>query len=39
MQGRYVFKHAVTRFTEVINEALAATGLPPTISTSHSAPG
>jgi len=26
MQGRYVFKHAVQRFTEVINEALAATG-------------
>ena len=26
MSGRYVFKHAVTRFTEVINEALAATG-------------
>ncbi len=24
MDGRYVFKHAVTRFTEVINEALAA---------------
>lgn len=26
MEGRYVFKHAVQRFTEVINEALAATG-------------
>jgi 3-oxoacyl-[acyl-carrier-protein] synthase-3 len=26
MDGRYVFKHAVTRFTEVINEALAANG-------------
>jgi 3-oxoacyl-[acyl-carrier-protein] synthase III len=26
MEGRYVFKHAVTRFPEVINEALAATG-------------
>jgi 3-oxoacyl-[acyl-carrier-protein] synthase-3 len=26
MEGRYVFKHAVTRFTEVINEALAANG-------------
>lgn len=26
MQGRYVFKHAVQRFTEVINEALAAAG-------------
>lgn len=26
MQGRYVFKHAVNRFTEVINEALDATG-------------
>jgi 3-oxoacyl-[acyl-carrier-protein] synthase-3 len=24
MEGRYVFKHAVQRFTEVINEALAA---------------
>jgi 3-oxoacyl-[acyl-carrier-protein] synthase III len=27
MEGRYVFKHAVTRFTEVINEALDANGL------------
>ena len=27
MEGRYVFKHAVTRFTEVINEALEANGL------------
>ena len=26
MEGRYVFKHAVTRFPEVIHEALAATG-------------
>jgi 3-oxoacyl-[acyl-carrier-protein] synthase-3 len=26
MEGRYVFKHAIQRFTEVINEALAATG-------------
>ncbi|MEJ2636066.1 MAG: ketoacyl-ACP synthase III [Calditrichia bacterium] len=26
MQGRYVFKHAVTRFPEVIHEALDATG-------------
>jgi 3-oxoacyl-[acyl-carrier-protein] synthase-3 len=26
MEGRYVFKHAVTRFTEVIDEALAANG-------------
>jgi len=26
MQGRYVFKHAINRFTEVINEALNATG-------------
>jgi 3-oxoacyl-[acyl-carrier-protein] synthase-3 len=26
MTGRYVFKHAVTRFTEVINEALATAG-------------
>jgi 3-oxoacyl-[acyl-carrier-protein] synthase-3 len=26
MEGRYVFKHAVTRFPEVVNEALAATG-------------
>ena len=29
MDGRYVFKHAVTRFTEVINEALAAHGYGP----------
>src|SRR5262249_49326976 len=27
MDGRYVFRHAVTRFPEVINEALAANGL------------
>jgi len=27
MSGRYVFKHAVTRFPEVIQEALAANGL------------
>ena len=27
MEGRYVFKHAVTRFPEVIEEALAANGL------------
>lgn len=27
MQGRYVFKHAVTRFPEVINEALETNGL------------
>ncbi len=27
MQGRYVFKHAVTRFPEVINEALSTNGL------------
>lgn len=27
MEGRYVFKHAVNRFTEVINEALKANGL------------
>jgi 3-oxoacyl-[acyl-carrier-protein] synthase III len=27
MEGRYVFKHAVTRFPEVIREALAANGL------------
>ena len=26
MEGRYVFKHAVQRFTEVIQEALAASG-------------
>lgn len=26
MQGRYVFKHAVTRFPEVIHEALGASG-------------
>jgi 3-oxoacyl-[acyl-carrier-protein] synthase-3 len=26
MEGRYVFKHAVNRFTEVINEALEANG-------------
>jgi 3-oxoacyl-[acyl-carrier-protein] synthase-3 len=29
MEGRYVFKHAVHRFTEVINEALAACGYGP----------
>jgi 3-oxoacyl-[acyl-carrier-protein] synthase-3 len=29
MEGRYVFKHAVTRFTEVIHEALAACGYGP----------
>jgi 3-oxoacyl-[acyl-carrier-protein] synthase-3 len=29
MEGRYVFKHAVTRFTEVIGEALAAHGYTP----------
>jgi 3-oxoacyl-[acyl-carrier-protein] synthase-3 len=29
MEGRYVFKHAVTRFTEVIHEALAACGYAP----------
>lgn len=29
MEGRYVFKHAVERCTEVINEALAATGYGP----------
>jgi 3-oxoacyl-[acyl-carrier-protein] synthase-3 len=29
MSGRYVFKHAVTRFTEVIHEALDATGYAP----------
>ena len=27
MEGRYVFKHAVNRFSEVIGEALAANGL------------
>ena len=27
MEGRYVFRHAVTRFPEVIREALEATGL------------
>jgi 3-oxoacyl-[acyl-carrier-protein] synthase-3 len=27
MDGKYVFKHAVTRFTEVINEALEKNGL------------
>jgi 3-oxoacyl-[acyl-carrier-protein] synthase-3 len=27
MEGRYVFKHAVTRFPEVIHEALGANGL------------
>src|SRR5262245_10874176 len=29
MEGRYIFKHAVTRFTEVIGEALAANGYTP----------
>jgi 3-oxoacyl-[acyl-carrier-protein] synthase-3 len=29
MEGRYVFKHAVNRFNEVIGEALAANGLTP----------
>ena len=29
MEGRYVFKHAVQRFTEVIHEALAACGYGP----------
>ncbi len=29
MQGRYVFKHAVTRFSEVVHEALAANGYTP----------
>ena len=29
MEGRYVFKHAVQRFTEVIHEALAASGYGP----------
>ena len=29
MHGRYVFKHAVTRFTEVVQEALAANGYRP----------
>ena len=29
MEGRYVFKHAVTRFPEVIHEALAANGYTP----------
>src|SRR5438093_5733213 len=29
MEGRYVFKHAVTRFTEVIHEALGAHDLTP----------
>ena len=29
MSGRYVFKHAVTRFPEVIQEALAANGCTP----------
>jgi 3-oxoacyl-[acyl-carrier-protein] synthase-3 len=29
MEGRYVFKHAVTRFPEVIHEALAANGCTP----------
>ncbi len=30
MNGNFVFKHAVTRFKEVIEEALAATGYKPT---------
>ena len=29
MEGRYVFKHAVTRFPEVIQEALEANGYTP----------
>jgi 3-oxoacyl-[acyl-carrier-protein] synthase-3 len=29
MEGRYVFRHAVTRFPEVIHEALQANGLTP----------
>jgi 3-oxoacyl-[acyl-carrier-protein] synthase-3 len=29
MQGKYVFKHAVNRFTEVIHEALSANGYSP----------
>jgi 3-oxoacyl-[acyl-carrier-protein] synthase-3 len=29
MEGRYVFRHAVERFPQVIHEALAATGLTP----------
>jgi 3-oxoacyl-[acyl-carrier-protein] synthase-3 len=29
MQGKYVFKHAINRFTEVINEALSANGYTP----------
>jgi len=29
MEGRYVFKHAVTRFPEVVREALAANGYTP----------
>jgi 3-oxoacyl-[acyl-carrier-protein] synthase-3 len=29
MEGRYVFKHAVTRFPEVIHEALSANGYTP----------
>jgi 3-oxoacyl-[acyl-carrier-protein] synthase-3 len=29
MEGRYVFKHAVTRFPEVVQEALAANGYTP----------
>jgi len=29
MEGRYVFRHAVTRFPEVIHEALDASGLQP----------
>lgn len=29
MSGRYVFRHAVTRFTEVIHEALTANGYAP----------
>jgi 3-oxoacyl-[acyl-carrier-protein] synthase-3 len=30
MNGNFVFKHAVTRFQEVIHEALQSTGLKPT---------
>jgi 3-oxoacyl-[acyl-carrier-protein] synthase-3 len=29
MQGKYVFKHAINRFTEVVNEALSANGYTP----------
>ena len=36
MEGRYVFKHAVTRFPEVIHEALEANGYTVPTSTSSS---